>query len=165
MMPPDIDKIISGAVRQALARKKGTQTYASVTLAAAQTLIEKVFAEAERMGVPVIAAVADAGANTVAVARMDGAITASYDIAVNKAYTSAALRMSTADLARLAAPGGDLYGIQHQGGGKIVVFGGGEPLCAEGATAGSIGVSGGTLQQDTHLAAFAKKYWEDNICR
>ena len=71
------------------------------------------------MGLNAIAAVADEGANTVAAMRMDGAILASYDIAVNKAYTSVALKMPTEKLAELAAPGGELYGIQHTNGGNI----------------------------------------------
>ena len=73
--------------------------------------------------------------------------------------------MSTAKLAALANPGGELYGIQHTNGGRIVVFGGGEPLYAGGVLVGAIGVSGGTLKQDTELAEIGKKYWEDILCR
>ena len=63
---------------------------------------------------------------------MDGAYIASYDIAVNKTFTSAGLKMSTAELANLSQPGQPLYGIQHTNEGKIVIFGGGEPLEIDG---------------------------------
>lgn len=71
--------------------------------------------------------------------------------------------MSTAALAELAAPGGELYGIQFTNGGKIVVFGGGEPLESECRIIGGLGVSGGSAQQDTALAAYGKQIFKE-IC-
>lgn len=163
MNAADVDKIVRGAVREALGESVTDDK--SITLKAARAIIKKVFECAAAMNLAAIAAVADSGGNIVAVMRMDGAIIASYDIAVGKAYTSSALKMSTEKLARLAAPGGELYGIQHQSGGKIVVFGGGEPLYYGGKVVGALGVSGGTLAQDTELAKVGKKYWEDVLCR
>lgn len=165
MNAADVDKIVSGAVQKALAEKKHIVSSYGITLSAAEAVIKKVFEAAAKMGMRAIAAVADQGANPVAVLCMDGAIPASYDIALGKAYTSASLRMSTANLSKLAAPGGDLYGIQNTNGGKIVIFGGGEPLYYGGKVVGALGVSGGTLQQDTELATVGKKYWEDILCR
>ena len=107
----------------------------------------------------VVIAVVDKGARPVAVHCMDGAYIASYDIALNKAFTSAGLKMSTAELSGLSGPGGPLYGIQHTNGGKIVIFGGGEPLLINGSVAGALGVSGGTLEEDTYLAAYGKELW------
>lgn len=163
MNAADVEKIVRGAVDEALA--SGTRSVPSITLKTAQAVIAKVFDLARGMGFAAVAAVTDAGANPVAVLCMDGAYIASYDIALGKAYTSAALKMPTEKLAALAAPGGELYGIQHQGNGKIVVFGGGEPLYKNGVVVGALGVSGGTLKQDTELAKAGKKYWEDILCR
>ena len=64
--------------------------------------------------------------------------------------------MSTAKLAELAAPGGSLYGIQNTNEGKIVIFGGGEPLYVGDKLIGALGVSGGTAEQDTGLAEYGK---------
>ena len=164
MNAADMEKIVSAAVKQALGKRTCVRKEHAVTLACAEAVIKKVFEEAAAMGLNAIAAVADEGANTVAAMRMDGAILASYDIAVNKAYTSVALKMPTEKLAELAAPGGELYGIQHTNGGKIVIFGGGEPLYLGGEVVGAIGVSGGTLKQDTELAKAGRKYWENVIC-
>lgn len=85
-------------------------------------------------------------------ARMDGTLPISTELAVSKAYTAAALRMSTREVGQLALPGNPLYGIQHTHGGKIVLFGGGFPLKLRGQVAGGIGISGGTVEEDEQVA-------------
>ena len=67
------------------------------------------------------------------------------------------------ELAKLAQPGQPLYGIQHTNEGKIVIFGGGEPLEVEGKIIGALGVSGGTAEQDTMLAAYGKEILKEVI--
>lgn len=128
----------------------------NMTLKLALSLIEKVERKAESMGVPVVIAVVDRAARPVAVHCMDDAYIASYDIALNKAYTSAGLKMSTAELSAMAGPGQELYGIQNTNQGKIVIFGGGEVLKDQGNIIGALGVSGGSLAQDTQLAAYGR---------
>lgn len=134
-----------------------------ITLQEAKELMEKVELQAKKMGVNAVIAVADASAKPIAVHCMDDAYIASYDIAVNKAYTSAALKMSTAQLAGLSGPGQPLYGIQNTNAGKIVIFGGGEPLKSKGRITGALGVSGGTLEEDTELAAYGRKIYEKQV--
>jgi uncharacterized protein GlcG (DUF336 family) len=85
-------------------------------------------------------------------ARMDGALPASTELAMSKAYTSAILRMSTRELGPLAGPGEVLYGIQHTHNGRIVLFGGGLPLRLGGRVAGAVGISGGSVEQDIQAA-------------
>lgn len=108
--------------------------------------------ESAALGVPMTIAVADNEGGLVFFARMDGALPASREIAVSKAYTAAALRMATEEVGKLAQPGGDLYGIQHTHPGKVVLFGGGLPLRLNGEVIGAIGVSGGTVQEDVQIA-------------
>ena len=79
-----------------------------MTLDKANSLIDKVKAKAETMGLNVVIAVADAAGRPVAVQSMDGAYIASFDIALNKSFTSASLKMSTAKLAELSQPGKEL---------------------------------------------------------
>lgn len=134
-----------------------------MTLDAANALIGKVREEAERMGICVVIAVADEAGHPVAVQSMDGAYIASFEIALNKAFTSASLKMSTQTLAGLSQPGQSLYGIQFTNGGRIVIFGGGEVLEADGALLGALGVSGGSAKEDTRLAAYGKKVFEAGI--
>lgn len=134
-----------------------------MTLALAKALIEKVEQKANEIGLPVVIAVSDQAGRVTAVHCMDGAYMASYDIAVNKTFTSAGLKMSTAELSKLAQPGQPLYGIQHTNEGKIVIFGGGEPLEIEGKIIGALGVSGGSAEQDTMLAAYGKEMLREVI--
>jgi uncharacterized protein GlcG (DUF336 family) len=134
-----------------------------MNLQIAKALIEKVEQKAKETGVNAVIAVSDAAGRIVAVHSMDDAYIASYDIAVNKTFTSAGLKMSTAELAQLAKPGGSLYGIQHTNEGKIVIFGGGEPLKVEDKIIGALGVSGGTAEHDTMLAAYGKEVLKEVI--
>ena len=69
--------------------------------------------------------------------------------------------MSTAELGALSGPGKNLYGIQFTNDGRIVIFGGGEVLKENGVIVGALGVSGGSAEQDTALAAYGKSIFED----
>lgn len=115
---------------------------------------------AKTMNLPVVAACCDGGGNDVTLLRADGAYIASVDVARNKAYTSVSLQMPTEDLEELCKPGGQLYGLQHTNGGRIVIFGGGFPLYRGGALIGGFGVSGGSAEQDTNLARWARTLFE-----
>lgn len=132
-----------------------------MTLALANALIEKVKAKATEMGVSVVIAVSDKAGRPVAVQCMDDAYIASFDIAVNKTYTSASLKMSTEQLSHLSQPGQDLYGIQFTNNGRIVIFGGGEVLEYDGHIVGALGVSGGSAAQDTAIAAYGKEVFKE----
>lgn len=132
-----------------------------MSLKLANALIDKVKAKAEDMGVNVVVAVSDKAGRPVSVQCMDDAYIASFDIAINKTYTSASLKMSTAQLANLSQPGQDLYGIQFTNNGKIVIFGGGEVLEADGHIVGALGVSGGTAEEDTAIAAYGKEVFKE----
>lgn len=135
-----------------------------MTLSLAERLCEAVLEEAERIGVKAVVCVSDAGGHPRLVKSMDDAYIASYDVAVNKAFTVVALKMSTIDLKPLAQPGGSLYGIQFTNGGRIVIFGGGAPLKNEnGEIVGGLGVSGGSEEQDTALSDFGRRYFEDKM--
>ncbi len=127
----------------------------------AKRLIELVEKKAAEMGLNVVVAVSDSGANPIAVECMDNAYIASYDIAVNKAFTVVALKMTTKRLSALAKPDGSLYGIQNTNGGRIVIFGGGDPLIYKGRIVGGLGVSGGSEEQDTFLSAYGASCMND----
>ena len=133
----------------------------NMTLDMALALAEAVRKKASEIGVKAVVAVSDRGANPVLVQCMDDSYIASYDIALNKAYTSVSLKMPTWKLSELAKPGASLYGLQFTNQGKIVIFGGGEPLCnRKGEIIGAIGVSGGSESEDTALAAYGKEIFE-----
>lgn len=133
-----------------------------LTLADARRLSAAVRAEAARIGVNAVVAISDRAGRPILVECMDDAYIASYDIALNKAYTVTALKMSTLQLKPLAQPGNPLYGIQFTNQGQIVIFGGGEPLCVGDTIVGGLGVSGGSEEQDTALAEFGKQIFEQS---
>ena len=137
------EKGIAEAVRKALAETGYGGKTSSMTLRLAEELAARVEEKAREWGMRVVTAVAD--------------------VAVNKAYTCVAFQMSTERLSELARPDGPLYGIQHTNGGRIVIFGGGEPLVVEGKLIGALGVSGGTAEQDTALAAFGASLLKEVI--
>ena len=147
-------------VREVVKQMKPAPT---MNLKLALALMEKGEAEAQRIGVKAVVAVSDASGRTVAIHCTDGAYIGSFDVALNKTYTSVAFQMSTAKLAELAAPGGSLYGIQFTNEGKIVIFGGGEPLYVDDVMIGAIGVSGGSAEQDTYLGAYGKNILKEVI--
>ena len=125
-----------------------------MSLKLAVKLIETVEEKATEMGLAVVVAVSDAAGRPMAVHCMDGAYHGSFDVAVNKTYTSTAFQMSTAKLSRLCQPGQDLYGLQFSNDGKVMILGGGEPLMVGKTMIGALGVSGGSAQEDTDLAAY-----------
>lgn len=157
-----VNRIQSGTAEQTAAGKAPLQNK-NISLWAAKALIEKVETKAKSMGVNAVIAVSNAGANPVAIHCMDNSYIASYDIALQKAYTVVALKMSTAKLKGLSQPGEPLYGIQHTNQGRIVIFGGGEPLVVGDDIIGGLGVSGGSEEQDTALAEYGKEVLKEVI--
>ena len=126
-----------------------------MTLELSKKLIQKIEEEAKRRGKRAVIAVCGPEGNPVAVHVMDGAFLVSFDVAMKKAYTSVAVKMSTMELSKLAQPGQTFYGLEGLDGGKIVIFGGGVPLIWQGTIIGGLGISGGTGEEDHSLAEYA----------
>ena len=125
-----------------------------ISLDMAKSLASKIEAKAKEIGVNAVVAISNTGARPVLIECMDDSYIASYDVALNKAYTVVSLKMTTSQLKELSQPGGPLYGIQFTNNGQIVIFGGGEPLKYNGRIIGGLGVSGGSEEQDTYLASY-----------
>ena len=145
----NLEKLVKNLVGQAIVKEV-------MSLKLAVALIEAVEEKAREMDMRVVIAVSDASGKPVAVHCMDGAYHGSFDVALNKTYTSTAFQMSTKELSRLCQPGQDLYGLQFSNDGKVMILGGGEPLMVGGTMIGALGVSGGTAAQDTELAAYGR---------
>lgn len=143
---------VSEAVIQEVMKRMGIQ--GRITLESAKRLIEKIEKEAVRQGKKAVIAVCGSDGNPIAVHVMDGAFLVSFDVAMKKAYTSVAVKMSTKELSVLAQPGQTFYGVDKMDGGKIVIFGGGVPLKVGDTIIGGLGVSGGTGEEDHALAEY-----------
>lgn len=156
MNEKQIAQVVTAVIKEQPLTKK-------MTLKLAVRLIDKIERKAQEMRIAVVIAVCDEGANPVAVHSMDGAYIGSYDIAVSKTFTSVGFKMSTKQLGDLSQPGESLYGIQFTNGGKVVIFGGGEPLYHNHSLIGGLGVSGGNAVQDTDLAAYGESEFRKMI--
>lgn len=131
-----------------------------MTLELAKKVAKAVEYKAKEMGLNIVVSISDEAARPVLTECMDGAYIASYDVAFNKAYTVVALKMTTKELKELSQPGQSLYGIQFTNGGKIVIFGGGDPLKIGDKIVGGLGVSGGSEEEDTFLSAYGAEYFK-----
>jgi uncharacterized protein GlcG (DUF336 family) len=94
-----------------------------------------------------IAVVNEAGFLTTFI-RSDNSELCAIQFAIDKAYTALVNRMSTRDLGVQCQPGGPLYGLQNNLGGRMVIFPGGIPIWRDGALIGAVGVSGGAVDED-----------------
>ncbi|MCD2443283.1 heme-binding protein [Agromyces sp. SYSU K20354] len=127
----------------------------SIGLDLAVELVGAARRRAEELGVAVSIAVVDAGGHLIGFARMDGAEIAGPTLAVDKAFTAVAHRAPTSELGGLAVPGGVLFGLHANGGGRYVLFPGGMPLAVEGVVVGGVGVSGADAADDEACARVA----------
>jgi uncharacterized protein GlcG (DUF336 family) len=121
----------------------------------AKALTERVEAEATRAKVPVAVCIVDVHGNLVPQHRMNGAPLFSLEISERKAYTSALVRIRTADLLALVQPRQPLYVLPTVAGGRFCPMGGGVPLTEDGEVFAGVGVSGGTAEQDVAIVEAA----------
>lgn len=142
---------VNTAMIQEVLKRMGIQ--GRITLDSAKRLIEKIEQEALRRNKPSVIAVCSPDGNPVAVHVMDGSFLISFDMAVKKAYTSVAVKMSTMELSRLTQPGQTFYGLGKMSD-NIVIFGGGVPLKVGDTIIGGLGISGGTGEEDNSLAEY-----------
>lgn len=124
-----------------------------------EEMAKAAFAEANRLNVKVSIAIADIGGNLLYFNRQRDAILASVNIAINKAYTSAAMKMDTAKVGELSKVDSPLFGINTVDP-KMVIFGGGLPLKKNGEICGGIGISGASVEDDIRIAQKAVEVFE-----
>jgi uncharacterized protein GlcG (DUF336 family) len=118
----------------------------------AHAVINGAESKAREMGLPIVVAVLDAGAHLKAFRRMDGAVLASIDIALRKATTAVLFQANSEDVWEYCKPGAPAPGLELTNGG-LAPFGGGIPLKGpDGQVIGALGVSGGSVAQDTDIA-------------
>lgn len=132
-----------------------------LSLNTTKQLIDKVEEEAKKRGLDAVIAVCGSDGNMIAVHVMDHAFLASFDIAIKKAYTSVAVKMSTKELGKLAMPGGTFYGVDKADNNRLIIFGGGMPLKIGNNLIGGLGISGGSSEDDDSLAQFGAELFLD----
>lgn len=129
-----------------------------ITLEKARALAQKVREKAEEIGLKAVVAIANSQGRPILVEVMDDAYLVSFDVAIKKAYTSSAVKMSTARLCDEVKEGGSLKGLESES--SLIFLGGGEPLKVGWEVVGAIGVSGGTAEQDAKLALYGAQQFK-----
>lgn len=125
-----------------------------ISAEAVSVALEAAVAHAEKLGVKINVALADSGGNLTGFLRMPGAFIQSIDIAIDKAYTASGFGFSTKDwMKHIGHDEGMKLGFSARP--RLVVFGGGLPIRADGALIGGIGVSGASEAQDEECARAA----------
>ncbi|HWV55800.1 heme-binding protein [Pseudorhodoplanes sp.] len=125
----------------------------SITCFAAQRMIDGSIKRATELGKTVSIAVLDEGGWLVAFARMPGAALSTVQVATDKAYTSATTGKSTQEWFDTIQADEPLRAGAAIGTNRLIVFGGGQPICWNGDVIGAIGVSGSHWTMDTEIGA------------
>lgn len=123
----------------------------SLNLEDAKRVVAAAEAEARANGWAMVIAVVDAGANLVALQRMDDANIGSLAVAQSKAETAVKFRRSTKLFEDQIVAGG--VGLRVLSMREICAVEGGLPIVVDGRIVGGVGVSGAQATQDAQVAA------------
>lgn len=126
-----------------------------ISLQQARTIVDSAQKKAFEIGVKATVVVLDHGGEQVAMARMDGAWPGAFDLAVGKAQVARSFHAPSAAFVPMVQPGGDLFAVGSAHAGRYVVLPGGLPIEIDGHVVGAVGVSGGSGDQDSAIAATA----------
>lgn len=128
-----------------------------LNLEVAKEIIKKGEEKAKELGKDFSFCILNSDGNIIIQEKMDNSILISLEISKKKAYTSVALKMETEKLKDLIQPGQEFYTLQNSE--NIVAFSGGIPLFHENNLLGAIGVSGGSVEEDTLIAKECEKFF------
>ena len=128
----------------------------SMTLAKAERLIEGGIEKARELGIAVSVVVVDEYGHLVAMRRMDGCRTASWEVARAKALTAANFHRPSEDLRQSA-----FFSSGPVIAGKLIAtLPGGYPVREDGAVIGGVAAGGGSGEQDAECSQAALKHFE-----
>ena len=131
------------------------QTAASLGFSDVHQLVKLAVDAAMKLQIAVVVALADRHGNMIMTYRMPDTLLVSSELAPKKAWTAVAMKTATHQLSDAVQPGADLFQLEASTGGKVVSFGGGYPLWRNGQLVGGLGISGGSVEQDMHIAEAA----------
>jgi uncharacterized protein GlcG (DUF336 family) len=125
----------------------------AITLESARKVASTAIAEARKNKWNMAIAIVDPAGELVYFEKLDGTQTASVNIAIDKARSSARFKRPTKALQDVLATGG--AGLRMLALDGAVPVEGGVPILVDAKIVGAIGVSGGTSQQDGEVATAA----------
>ena len=107
-------------------------------------------AEAKKNNLSMVIAILDSGGLLVMLQRLDNTQWGSIEVAKDKAYSAVAFRRPTKAFSDAIVQGGAGLRLLNLTGASLIE--GGVPIVVDGKVIGSIGVSGGSAQQDAQVA-------------
>lgn len=120
----------------------------------AKELANAAVMHAQDKGWEITVAVCDPDGVLQAFWKTDGVISPAVEFAIDKAFTAATLRKSTAAFGeRMASSPGLSLGVSSRD--RLITWAGGVPLFQDGICLGGIGVSGAKDHEDVECAVFA----------
>jgi len=123
-----------------------------LNLAAANSIIAACIVEGQTVGRQFSIVVVDAAGNLIAAQRMDGAAILSPQIALGKAFGSAAFRREGPQLAQMGQNAAFANAVNQMAAGRFVPALGASRLMDGERQVGSVGVSGAAPEQDQQVA-------------
>jgi uncharacterized protein GlcG (DUF336 family) len=120
-----------------------------------ERMLARARSQAEADGARLCITVVDAAGRLAGFLRMPEAFSISTDLSIDKAWTAAGMRLSTAELADVLASESDQVrnGLLRRP--RLTDVPGGVPLFDAGVLVGAVGVSGGSTEQDIRAAEAA----------
>jgi glc operon protein GlcG len=128
------------------------QTIQSLGHTEAQKAVAAIQGELEAREKAAVIAVADANGELIALLRLDGAPSASIQIAGSKAWTAARERIHTWELGQKARHPEEGFDMGYYGDSRYIGWGGGIPVVVGGQVVGAVAVSGLSEAEDAELA-------------
>ena len=121
-----------------------------INLEQAKKVLAGAEAEARKNSWNVVIAILDSGGHLVLLQRLDNTQWGSIEVAKDKAYSAVAFRRPTKAFSDAIVQGGAGLRLLNLTGASLIE--GGVPIVVDGKVIGSIGVSGGSAQQDAQVA-------------
>lgn len=118
--------------------------------------------KSKEMNLDISFAIADANGLPRLYRRFGEALVLSTILVPDKAYTSAITQTATKDLAKAAAEGGALFGINSTDK-RITYVAGGFPLFYQGKIVGAIGIGGGSKAQDCAVGNYVVQIFNELV--
>ena len=126
-----------------------------LTIAGAKKMMAAAIAAAERDGIAISVAIADAGGHLMLLERMDGGRFHTVHSATTKAVCATSNRRPTTAMGAQAQPLDTVHALGlalAAGAGRWTAMEGGCPVMIDGICVGGIGVSGGNFEFDERVA-------------